>query len=296
MLKQIILALQTGRETEGKEKVLKALDNAGVQVIELFAGDRPTYVPGRAIQSEGKAPERTLAGVQDTLWITDAAQIATEIQEAGGMVLGYSSPEEESTWMSGVSYVFESWNDLDYDYFLKVYQRMRGLPWNILETDRCIIRESTVEDVDAFYEIYGEPSVTRYMENLFADRAEEIAYMESYREHVYAYYGYGMWTVVEKESGRIIGRAGLSHREGYEDAELGFVIGVPWQHQGFAYEVCSAIVQYGVENLGFTSMQALTAPDNEASKKLCTKLGFVCRKKIIEGGSPYLLYQYETAS
>ena len=147
-----------------------------------------------------------------------------------------------------------------------------------------MIRETIVEDVDSFYDIYKESSITEYMEDLYADRDEEIAYIQDYIKNVYGFYGYGMWTVLDKESGKVIGRAGLSLREGYDIPELGFVIGVPWQRQGYAYEVCQAILEYGNEELDFTNFQALIMKGNEKSKRLCEKLGFVYQEMVeIEG-------------
>ena len=61
---------------------------------------------------------------------------------------------------------------------------------------------------------------------------------------------------------------------GYEEPEIGFIIGVPWQRKGYAEEVCRAILNYGREVLGFGVIQAFVRPGNDASLKLCRKLGF----------------------
>lgn len=147
------------------------------------------------------------------------------------------------------------------------------------------MRETTVEDVDDFYRIYAETSITEYMENLFADRDEEIAYTRDYIEKVYAFYGYGMWTVLEKESGAVIGRAGIIWREGYDVPELGFVIGVPWQGRGYAYEVCKAILLYAKEELLMEQVQALVRTENEKSLRLCEKLGLERVGEVWEDGA-----------
>jgi RimJ/RimL family protein N-acetyltransferase len=80
------------------------------------------------------------------------------------------------------------------------------------------------------------------MEPLYEEVDEERAYARDYIEKVYAFYDFGIWTVVEKTSGEVIGRAGICYREGYEDPELGFMIGVPWQGKGLATEVCRAVL------------------------------------------------------
>jgi RimJ/RimL family protein N-acetyltransferase len=170
---------------------------------------------------------------------------------------------------------------MDYKALDMAYRRLAGLPWEILRTQNCIIRETTVEDVDAFYQIYDSPEITQYTDGLCAVREEEIAYIEDYIRKVYYFYGYGMWTVVERESGCVIGRAGISWREGYELPELGFLIGIPWQGRGIAYEVCRAILTYAKEELEITRVQTLVMEGNEKSLNLVKKLGFARQREVI---------------
>lgn len=176
---------------------------------------------------------------------------------------------------------------LEEGYLERVYRRLKGLPWNILETERCLIRETRPEDVDAFYQIYSNPAITEFMEDLYPDKEQEREYIREYIEKVYTYYEFGVWTVVEKESGDIIGRAGFSYREGYDEPELGFIIGVPWQRKGYAEEVCRAILGYGWENLCFDRVQVLVEVWNEASLKLCDKLGFHAVEELTMGDRQY---------
>ena len=207
------------------------------------------------------------------LYITDSESVYHTLRQQGKYVLPCRHGENRDTSFAGALYVIEQIEEIDYETVDMAYRRLAGLPWEILTTKRCIIRETIVEDVDSFYQIYAEPEITKYMEDLYADRDEEIAYIRNYQEKVYSFYGYGMWTVLTKD-GTVIGRAGISWREGFDLPELGFVIGIPWQRQGYAYEVCSAILTYAREELGFTKIQALVMQGNDKSEGLCRKLGF----------------------
>ena len=222
--------------------------------------------------------------------ITDCSREAEELTAKGWPVLGILTEKNKQDAFAGVRYLCEGGENLTPEYLEKVYRRYKELPWDILETDRCIVRETTEADVDAFYRIYAEPSVTTYMENLFADREEEIQYVKQYREYMYGFYGYGIWTVLWKKTGEVIGRIGLTVREGYEDPELGFLIAVPWQGKGLAAEVCEAVLRYGTEELEFQSVQALVESGNEASVRLLYKLGFVCQGECVDKGKTY--YQF----
>lgn len=196
--------------------------------------------------------------------------------------------------LSDIPYAVTDIEDIEEAYLEKIWRRYRGIPWDICETERCLVRETTVEDVDAFYRIYAEKSITEYMDNLFEDMDEERQYARDYIEKVYGFYGYGMWTVCLKETGEVIGRAGLCMREGFEEPELGYVIGVPWQGQGIATEVCRAILEYGREELGFRVVRILMKPGNKASERLCKKLGFqYIGETKLQGNGVYSRWRWE---
>ena len=229
----------------------------------------------------------------EIMYITDRGKPYGALRAAGCHVLPCLHEHNREEAFPGAVYAVEKIEETDFASLDMAYRRLAGLPWEILETERLLVRETTPEDVDVFYRIYGEPSVTAYMEGLCEDRDEEIACIESYIDTVYAFYGYGMWTVIKKDSGEIIGRAGISWREGYRMPELGFVIGVPWQGQGYALEVCGAILEYARETLEMKEVQALVRPENGRSVKLCGKLGFAPKGETEVNGIGYRVFVKE---
>lgn len=213
----------------------------------------------------------------EILLVTDSAGLYRHYLEMGGYALLYLRKEKESDGTCVSGYAAEQPENLEASYFVEVYQRLAGLPCTVIRTRRCVIREMTEGDLEALYDIYAEPSITRYMENLYEDREEEREYIRGYIKNVYAFYGYGMWIVERREDGQVIGRAGLEQREEGKGIELGFVIGVPWQRQGYAAEVCLAILQFAMEELEEENVYCFVMPENKASAALCRKLGL--RKK-----------------
>ena len=173
-------------------------------------------------------------------------------------------------------YLFESFEDITLDYFNMIYCRFHGLPLEILETERLRVREMTLADIDRLYEIYSEPSITEYMEGLYPDKQDELEFARSYIENMYGFYGYGLWLVLEKASGRIVGRAGLGNREidGEIHLELGYVIAKEYQGRGYATEVSLAILDYARTELAATKVISLIKPGNEPSVRTARKLGF----------------------
>lgn len=227
---------------------------------------------------------------QEILVITDLPETARKCLKEGWYVTALYHGKNQGITFPALKYGIEDVFALEYRSYEEVYRRLRGLPWDILETERLKVRESTLRDVEDFYRIYADPSITRYMENLFPHKEEEQAYMQAYIDQIYGFYGYGLWTVVRKDDGRIIGRAGLSVREGYELPELGFVMEVSCQRQGYGLEVCTAILEYARKELSFNRVQALVKEKNLASKKLLERLGFRFERKVNEKEGEYEMY------
>lgn len=226
----------------------------------------------------------------DILFAADKGETLQTLKKSGANVIAWIHEDNGEQDLSDAVYGITTISEMDYESLEKAYQRASGKPWMITETKRCIIRETVVEDVDSFYDIYAEPSISYYMENLFIKPEEEKAYTEEYIGKIYGFYGYGLWSIIHKESGKIIGRAGLSWREGYDIPELGFMIAVPFQRHGLAYEVCSAILNYGAEELEFYNVQALVKKENTASIRLCEKLGCKREETVEEKGEIYERY------
>lgn len=229
----------------------------------------------------------------DTLYITDSSMQYRIWQRYGKYILPYRHQWNQEDVFNGAEYMIERLEEVDYEVVDMAYRRLAGIPWEIFKTERCIVRETIVEDVDSLYGIYGEPAITQYMEDLYADRDEEIAYIRDYRRRMYGFYGYGIWSILSRQNGQVIGRAGISWREEFDVPELGFVIGVPWQRQGYAYEVCSAILQYAWKEIGFKQIQALVMEHNEKSAALCRKLGFEDKGITVLENVRYILYKMQ---
>lgn len=216
---------------------------------------------------------------EEAIYICDDSAKAEELCRKGQNVVALFTEENGSQDFSFCSYAVMNAAECELAFFEGILKRFLGEPWDILETKRCLVRETTVEDVDVFYELYKDKEITEYMEPLFEDRDEEIEYTKAYRKNVYEFYGFGMWTVVEKNTNRVIGRAGVSYREGFSLPELGFMIGKAYQKQGYAYEVCSAIVDYMYENYAMEELLIFIEPQNTPSIFLAKKLGAILYKE-----------------
>lgn len=168
----------------------------------------------------------------------------------------------------GTRYAVESLAELDIEYLERVRRRYNHIPWDIGETDRCLIRELSLSDLPALYELYDKPGMTDFVEPLY-DYETELEYQKAYIENMYGFYEYGMWLVFSKETGNLIGRAGLEHNE------MGYMIAPEFQNLGYATEVCRFIIDYARKNTDFEELYCRIDEKNVASVRLAKRLGFV---------------------
>ena len=276
---------------------------------------RAAGLTGAVCTAEEALPFRTEdADTAGTLFVCDDPDRLRTMREQGFAVIALQHAGNASEKFPGAAYVFSEPEEVDLDSYVKAWQRLRGLPWDILETKRLKLRETTTDDLDALYEIYAMPGMTDYMEGLFPDPADERRYLSDYIRNVYGLLGFGVWTVLEKETGDVIGRCGFSMRNGFERIELGFLIGTRWQNRGYAQEACRAALRYGRDFLGIDTVQALVKEGNDVSVHILENLGFVKNgivnaEEDIDGRtypavnrqakparSPYILFVKETSN
>lgn len=261
-LKKVYLILSHGRRLSGFSGLVRELQEEGISCVAMLAEEAYLLEP-------------------EALYITDCDEVLVQLTQAECAVAVYLHEGNRQEDLSAARYAFEDPEGLDAEYVERIYRRYRDIPWDILETERCFLRETVPDDVDAFYEIYSVPEMTRYTEALYESKISERAYIREYIEKIYRYFEFGVWTVILKETGEVIGRAGLNVREGYDMPELGYVIGQPWQGRGIATEVCHGILEYATTYFGFERVMTLIQTGNEKSLRIAEKLGFCMQESLM---------------
>lgn len=177
-------------------------------------------------------------------------------------------------YISGISYIAESIEACTPQYCNEAFCRQKGIPMTVLQTERTYIKEITVDDLGELYELYDDDEIRKYIEPLY-EYEEEKCFTKSYIRNMYGMYGFGMWLVKDRDTDKLIGRAGLELRliDGVEEMELGYIIGKKYRHKGYGYEVCTAIKKYAKDIIGATKLNIIVSPDNIPSIKLAEKLG-----------------------
>ncbi|WP_455615822.1 GNAT family N-acetyltransferase [Eisenbergiella sp.] len=292
MLEKVVVSLE---KEAAEDKIKELREKLALYQTELLvdAGlcegkERADKMVKAGREAEGKA-----SGKDGAVYITDRPDKVRAAVGEDACILLYLTEENRGKIWGDIPYAVEDLEGLDGDFLEKVYQRHVKEPWEILQTKRLIVREMTEEDLDALYRIYAQPGIEEVMDGLSEDREEERAYIRAYIERAYPFYGFGLWMIAEKESGRCVGRAGFFMREGLEEPELGFIIAREAQRKGYCFEVCSALLEYGFRELGFERVQALVAEGNSASLAVCRRLGGRMEKRIAGKKRKYIRFIYD---
>lgn len=223
------------------------------------------------------------------LIVTDSDKVYEYIKDKGSDALIVIRSESDIGKFPGGKYFLMDMTECEPDYYDRIYRRIHKLPWTMYETKHLVVRETVEQDVETFYRIYDDPLIKQFTDPLYENIEDELKYTKEYRDSVYACQGYGIWTLIDRETGRIAGRGGLNHRSGFDEIEVGFLIASEFRNKGYATEAVASFVSFAREQ-GFNDVNALVIPGNEASKQVLFKNGFNYVKNAVVNGTEYEVY------
>ena len=148
---------------------------------------------------------------------------------------------------------------------------MTTAPVPILETARLILRIPEARDFDAWAEFASDEQTMRYIGGA---QARSVAWRGICSvTGAWAIRGFTMFSAIEKESGRWIGRLGPWQPEGWPGTEVGWALRRDTWGKGYATEAAAACMDYAVDVLGWTEIIHTIEPENHASQGVAKKLG-----------------------
>ena len=172
--------------------------------------------------------------------------------------------ENESDW------------ELDPEFEKRDALRKAGIPVEIARTDQLLIRETIDSDISELYRIGTDQAVRKYIAPMQPTLEEEMIYTKAYVRHMYAFYDFGLWTVLEKDAygqERVIGRAGLFPSERLAgQIEMGYMIAPECQGNGYGKEAAETVLRYAFNVLDLEEVHLFVEKENKASVKLAETL------------------------
>lgn len=140
----------------------------------------------------------------------------------------------------------------------------------VIETERLILRGPEPGDFPAF--------VAFYASERSAMNGGPMEYPAAWRAFAtaighWSLRGYGMWSVVERASGALVGRVGLWNPGGWPEPELGWTLYDGYEGRGLAQAAALAARRHAYETLGLGPLISVIEPDNQRSIALARRLG-----------------------
>jgi ribosomal-protein-alanine N-acetyltransferase len=161
---------------------------------------------------------------------------------------------------------------------------------NILETPRLILRQFEPDDVEALALTLSDAETMRFYEAPF-DRAGVENWIVHNRVR-YKEQGHGLWGMILKSSGELIGDCGLTvqHVEGADEVEIGYHVRRDLWGQGLAPEAARACRDFGFGRLPVERLVSLIRPENLQSCRVAEKTGMTVWKEVVLRNLPHLVY------
>lgn len=144
------------------------------------------------------------------------------------------------------------------------------------------------EDVEVLYEsVFSQAEVMRYLPGSRVLNGQEtkdfIHNKFTFNEH-----NIGLGSLVEQKSQQVIGFAGLLYCDyfGKQELECGYAISQPYWRQGYASEICKALIETSLNQLNYPRVLATVSPENTGSIHVLKKYDFehVETRQIVDRG------------
>jgi RimJ/RimL family protein N-acetyltransferase len=141
----------------------------------------------------------------------------------------------------------------------------------VLDTPRLSMRPPRGEDFDAWADFVADAAATRYLGGPVARSVAWRSFLTM--AGAWAVQGFAMFSVIEKGSGRWVGRVGPWYPEGWPGTEVGWGIVSDCWGRGYATEAAIAAIDWVFDVLGWSEVIHVIDVDNAPSQAVARKLG-----------------------
>jgi RimJ/RimL family protein N-acetyltransferase len=160
----------------------------------------------------------------------------------------------------------------------------------VIETDRLLLPPLDVNDLDEVIAMHAMPDVIRTMGTY--ERGSTMARLE-HNEQEWRERGYGLVAILERATGRFLGRSGLKYWPQFDETEVGWVLRADaWGH-GFATEAGQACLEWGFSSLDVPYLTAMIVPDNHRSIRVAERLGMRALRPDVLFDLPVVVHSLE---
>ncbi len=140
-----------------------------------------------------------------------------------------------------------------------------------LETIRLYLRPPRAEDFEPWAALVADTAATEFLGGPQPRATAWRGFMAM--AGAWSLQGFAMFSVVEKSTGRWVGRVGPWHPDGWPGTEVGWSIVHDCWGRGYATEAAAATVEWAFDALGWDDVIHVIDPRNAASQAVARKLG-----------------------
>lgn len=144
-------------------------------------------------------------------------------------------------------------------------------PGPVLETERLILRPPTLADFEPWCEMMRDETTAKFIGGVQAPSQVWRSLMGMAGS--WTLHGWAMFSVIEKDTGRWVGRLGPWTPHGWPGTEVGWSLSRASWGKGYATEGATAAIDWAFDNLGWTEVIHCVDPDNTPSARVAERLG-----------------------
>jgi ribosomal-protein-alanine N-acetyltransferase len=150
------------------------------------------------------------------------------------------------------------------------------LPFTNLETDRLLLRQIEKDDANEILALRSDDRVMQFIGRPKMSSLEEArTWIEKFDTALEQNEGI-TWAITIKTENKLLGTIGFwrLEKEHYR-GEIGYLLNPASQGKGFMHEAFRPVLKYGFEKMKLHSIEANVYPENNSSRKVLEKNGFV---------------------
>ena len=143
----------------------------------------------------------------------------------------------------------------------------------VIETERLILREYTMDDFPALYQVLSDPETMQHYPKPYDEAGTERWIRWSLSN--YAQYGFGWWAMELKETGAFIGDCGITMQtiDGELLPEIGYHIHKTYWRQGYGKEAAKAVRDWAFTHTDLDRLYSYMDHDHVASYSTAASIG-----------------------
>lgn len=157
----------------------------------------------------------------------------------------------------------------------------------VIETERLILRPLGRDDFEQLVALHREPAVVEFLGPATPEHVAErvAAYERAWQER-----GHDLLAIIERASGRFLGRVGLRYWPQLGETEAGWALFGTAQGHGYATEAARACVRWGFTTFRFPYITSMIRPDNSHSLGVARRLGMRAIRDDVLFGVPVIVH------